>query len=59
MSRKNIIFDDKKVKKSGFYKNKRLFKIDVSFLKKNLMIKKILFKHCIGLMMKMLLGQYI
>ena len=27
MSRKNIIFDNKKVKKSNFYKNKKLSKI--------------------------------
>ena len=27
MSRKNIIFDDKKIKKSNFYKNKKLSKI--------------------------------
>ena len=28
MSRKNIIFDDKKIKKRNFYKNKKLSKID-------------------------------
>ena len=28
MSGKNIIFDDKKINKSNFYRNKRLFKID-------------------------------
>ena len=28
MSGKNINFDDKKIKKSDFYKNKKLFKID-------------------------------
>ena len=28
MSGKSIIFDDKKIKKSNFYKNKKLFKID-------------------------------
>ena len=27
MSGKNIIFDDKKVKKSNFYKNKKLFSV--------------------------------
>ena len=27
MSRKNIIFDDKKINKSNFYKNKKLFHI--------------------------------
>ena len=28
MSRKNINFDDKKIKKSDFYKNKKVFQID-------------------------------
>ena len=28
MSGKNINFDDKKIKKGDFYKNKKLFKID-------------------------------
>ena len=28
MSRKNIIFNDKKIKKSSFYKNRKLFNID-------------------------------
>ena len=28
MSRKNINFDDKKLKNSGFYKNKKVFQID-------------------------------
>ena len=28
MSGKNIIFDDNKINKSNFYKNKKLFKID-------------------------------
>ena len=28
MSGKNLIFDDKKINKSNFYRNKRLFKID-------------------------------
>ena len=28
MSEKNIIFDDKKINKSNFYKNKKLSKID-------------------------------
>ena len=32
MSQKNIIFDDKKIKKSNFYKNKKLFSIyDIEF----------------------------
>ena len=28
MSGKNIIFDDKKVKKSDFYKNKKVIEVD-------------------------------
>ena len=28
MSEKNINFDDRKIKKSGFYKNKKVFQID-------------------------------
>ena len=28
MSGQSIIFDDKKIKKSNFYKNKKLFKMD-------------------------------
>ena len=28
MSKKNINFDDEKINKSNFYKNKKLFKID-------------------------------
>ena len=28
MSRKNIVFNDKKIKKSSFYKNRKLFNID-------------------------------
>ena len=46
MSGKNIIFDNKKINKSNFYKNKKLSKIDdidvdkIQFLKKNHMIKK-------------------
>ena len=28
MSGKNITFDDKKIKKSDFYKNKKVFQID-------------------------------
>ena len=27
MSRKNIVFDDKKINKSNFYKNKKVFNI--------------------------------
>ena len=40
LSGKNIIFDDKKVKKSDFYENKRLFKIDEIDVDKILVSKK-------------------
>ena len=40
MSRKNINFDDKKIKKSKFYKNKRLFKIDDIYINEILVSKK-------------------
>ena len=54
MNKKNISFDDKKVNKSNFYKNKRLFKIDgidvnrILVSKENLMVKKSSFKYFIG-----------
>ena len=34
MSEKNIIFNDKKVKKCDFYRNKKLFKIDYTDINK-------------------------
>ena len=34
MSGKNINFDDKKIKKSSFYKNKKAFKTDDTDVKK-------------------------
>ena len=40
MSEKSIIFDDKKIKKSNFYKNKKLFKIDDTDVDKILVSKK-------------------
>ena len=45
MSGKNIIFDDKKVKKSDFYKNKKVIEVDdtdvnkYQFQKKNHMLQ--------------------
>ena len=44
MSGKNIIFDDKKINKSNFYKNKKLSKIDDIDVNKILMSKK---KHIV------------
>ena len=40
MSRKNIIFDDNKINKINFYKNKKLFKIDGIDANKILISKK-------------------
>ena len=40
MSEKNINFDDKKIKKSNFYKNKKLFNIDDIDVNKILVSKK-------------------
>ena len=40
MSGKNIIFDDEKINKSSFYRNKRLFKIDDIDVNKILVSKK-------------------
>ena len=54
MSGKNIIFDDKKINKSNFYKNKKLFHIcvidvdKILFPKKNLMLKKSSFTYFLG-----------
>ena len=40
MSEKNIIFDDKKINKSNFYKNKKLSKTDDIDVNKILISKK-------------------
>ena len=40
MSKKNINFDDKKINKSNFYKNKKVFKIDDIDVNKILVSKK-------------------
>ena len=40
MSRKNIHFDDKKIRKSEFYKNKKVFQIDEINVNKILVSKK-------------------
>ena len=40
MSRKNINFEDRKIKKSDFYKNKKVIKIDDIDVKKMLVSKE-------------------
>ena len=48
MSRKNIIFDDKKINKSNFYRNKNLFNIydievdKILISKKKLTVEKLI-----------------
>ena len=64
MSGKNIIFDDGKINKSNFFRNKRLFKIDSIDVnkivsKKERYGKKRSFKHFIGYMMMMSLDLYV
>ena len=52
----NINFENKKVNKSNFYKNKRLFKIDeidvnrILVSKENLMVKKAHLNTLLGMM---------
>ena len=54
MSEKNVIFNDKKISKSNFYKNKKLFNIGDTDVNKTLISKKepygkkSSFKHFIG-----------
>ena len=65
MNKKNINFDDKKVNKSNFYKNKRLFKIDgidvnrILVSKENLMVKKAHLNTLLGMMIMMTLDHYV
>ena len=40
MSGKNINFEDKKIKKSDFYKNKKVFKVDETDVDKMLVSKR-------------------
>ena len=54
MSEKNIIFDDKKINKINFYRNKKLFSIydikvdEVLIFKKESYAKKSSFKYFLG-----------
>ena len=65
MNGKNIIFDDKKVKKSNFYKNKKIFTIDnidvnkILISKKNHDVQISQLNISLNIMMKMLLDYYI
>ena len=65
MSGKSINFDDKKINKSNFYKNKKLFilnDIDVNKIlvsKKIHMVQKIHLNISLDIMMVMLLDHYV
>ena len=65
MSGKNINFEDKKINKSNFYKNKKLFNIhdlDVTKIlvsKKNHMVQKVHLNTLLDIMMMMLLDHYV
>ena len=65
MSGKSVSFDDKKIKRSDFYKNKKVFQIDnidankYQFLKKNLMIHRIHLNTLLDTMITMLLDRYV
>ena len=65
MSGKSINFDDKKINKSNFYKNKKIFNIydlDVNKIlvsKKELYGKKIHLNISLDIMMMMLLDHYV
>ena len=65
MSGKSINFDDKKINKSSFYKNKKLFSlndIDVNKIlvsKKIHMVQKIHLNISLDIMMVMLLDHYV
>ena len=65
MSGKSINFDDKKINKSSFYKNKKLFSlndIDVNKIlvsKKIYMVQKFHLNISLAIMMVMLLDHYV
>ena len=65
MSGKSIIFEDKKINKGNFYKNKSLFNIhdlDVNKIlvsEKNHMVQKIQLNTSLDIMMIMSLGHYV
>ena len=65
MSGKSINFDDKKVNKSSFYKNKKIFSLNDIYVnkilvsKKDHMVQKIHLNTSLEIMMVMLLGHYV
>ena len=65
MSGKSINFDDKKINKSNFYKNKKPFNLNdidannILVSKKNHMVPKINLNISLDIMMMMLLDHYV
>ena len=65
MSGKGINFDDKKINKSNFYENKKLFNIDeidankISISKKEPYSKKVHSNILLGIMIMMSLDRYV
>ena len=65
MSGRSINFDDKKINKSNFYKNKKLFSLNdidankILVSKKNHMVQKIYLNTALDIMMMMLLDYYV
>ena len=66
MSVKNINFNDKKIRKSDFYKNKKIFQID-DIIANNILVsrkesygnKKIHLNTLLDIMIMILLGRYV
>ena len=65
MSGKSINFENKKINKSNFYKNKKLLKIEdidinkIAVSKKNHMVQKIHLNTLLDIMMMMSLDHYV
>ena len=65
MSRKSINFDNKKINKSNFYTNKKLFNINdldvnkILISRKESMVQKIHLNISLDIMMMMLLDHYV
>ena len=59
MGGKSINFDDKKINKSNFYKNKKLFKIDGIDINKIFVSKKESLDKTLDIMMMISLDHYV
>ena len=58
MSGKNINFDDKKINKSGIYKNNKEFLIDAVDVNKEPMVQRMYLNTLLDTMITMLLDHY-